>query len=139
MNTQPKDRPFVLLVECDEHLSVRMERLLELTGFAPLRVASFLAARNTLEAIAFPMVIIDRDFDESGARELIAQVRRVRCEHGVFVLMLCEVDCDGAATAVCEAAGVDYCLGRRSADERIKSTLREVRAVLNLRYVSANH
>ena len=108
-------------------------------GVCAFRVASFRDARDMLGAIVFPMVIIDRDFDDSGARELIAQVRHVRGEHGVFVLMLCEVDCDGVATAVCEAAGVDYCLGRRSADERIKSTLREVRAVLNLRYVSANH
>jgi DNA-binding response OmpR family regulator len=116
-----------------------MELLLERTGFVPFTVASFREAHNTLQGVAFSMVIIDRDFDQSGARELVAQVHRMRCEDGVFVLMLCEVDCDGASTAVWQAASVDYCLGRRSTDQRIKSTLREVRSVLSLRHDSAYH
>ena len=40
MNTQRKDPPFVLLVESDEHLSARMELLLQQAGFAAFRVSN---------------------------------------------------------------------------------------------------
>ena len=138
MNTQRKDPPFVLLVESDEHLSARMELLLQQAGFAAFRVANCRAARDTLNAVVFPMVIIDRDLDDGEALELIADIRDTNCEHGVFILMLTAMDCDDAV-AVWLAAGADDCVNRRSTDEQIKLTLHKALSFLGLRPVSTTH
>ena len=64
MNTQRNDPIFTLLVENEGPLSARMELLLQQVGFAAIRVTNCRDARRTLNAIVFPMVIIDRDLDE---------------------------------------------------------------------------
>lgn len=121
----------VLLVEDDPLARERLELLITAAGFGVFSVASCKEARDAVQAVVFPIMIIDRMLGDGDGIELIAELR-LRCfPNRVFMILLSALDtAEDIAGGL--AAGADEYLSKRGSDEELLGRLRAAIRVVKL-------
>lgn len=120
----------ILLVEDDPLTRERLEVLIEAAGFGVISVASCKEARDAVNAVVFPIMIIDRMLGDGDGLDLIKDLRRRCLPNRVFIMMLTALD---TANDIAEGmkAGADDYLAKKTDDrellDRISAAIRLVK------------
>jgi two-component system chemotaxis sensor kinase CheA len=122
----------LLLVEDDELQRERLELLLSQANFDVVSVASVKEARSAMEALVFPVVIIDRKLGDDDGIELIGELRKHYAQHQVFLMLFSALDSDEDRRKGAEA-GADEYLSKRTPDEQLLARLKAARETVRLR------
>jgi two-component system OmpR family response regulator len=123
----------VLLIDDDELLCAQLDRLLTSAGIGSLSVTSIEAARAAMEAVYFPLVIIDRQLGDDDGIDLC---REYRAKYAQQVRILIFSGTAEAERDVNEgiAAGADAYLSKRCTEaqllERVQQLLQSVRSTV---------
>lgn len=120
----------VLIVEDDPLIREHIEHLLESAGLGCMSVDSAADARRALEALFFPIVIIDRMLSDGDGIELCNEVRRLSRDGHAYLILLSALD-SPADLARGLAAGADDYLSKQISDttllERVRIASRHAR------------
>ncbi len=122
----------LLLVEDDEMQRDRLERLLSTANFSVCAVASVEEARRAMEALVFPVVVIDRKLGDGDGIALLSELRRHYAQHRVFLMLFSALDSDDDRNKGL-AAGADDYLSKRTSDEELIQRLTAARDKVRLR------
>lgn len=122
----------LLLVEDDELQRERLELLLSQANFDVVSVASVKEARIAMEALVFPVVIIDRKLGDGDGIELIGELRDQYSKHQVFLMLLSALDSDEDRRQGAQAGADDY-LSKRTTDDELLARLRAARENIRLK------
>lgn len=87
-----RSRPSVLIVEDDPAMRKLLERELARQGFETFLVSSAAEARQAMEAIVFPIAIVDRVLEDADGIDLIAELRRRYAHHRIFIVLFSSLD-----------------------------------------------
>jgi DNA-binding response OmpR family regulator len=121
----------VLVVEDEGEVRLRLEAILSAADFDVFAVASAGEAREAMEALVFPLVIIDRMLGQEDGIELVGELRRRYAEHRVFLMLYSALDspeerCRGLAV------GADAYVSKRASNELLMKELLEARSKIRL-------
>jgi DNA-binding response OmpR family regulator len=84
--------PSVLIVEDDPGMRTLLERELSRAGFDAFLVSSACEARYAMEALVFPIAVIDRGLGDADGIDLIAELRTKYANHRVYIVLLSSLD-----------------------------------------------
>jgi DNA-binding response OmpR family regulator len=112
----------ILLIEDDPLVSRRLEVLIEAAGFSVVPVATMALGRQALEAVIFPIVIVDRMLEDGDGIGMCQQIRELSEPNRVYTMLLSARD---SAQDIAEgiAAGADDYLSKNSSDEELIARL----------------
>lgn len=122
----------LLLVEDDEIVCARLEAVLARAQFDVQSVASAADAREMMNAVVFPIVIIDRLLGDGDGISLIGELRKCYAQHRVFLMLFSSLDSESERRAGI-AAGADDYLSKRASDQELLARLAAARASVKLR------
>jgi DNA-binding response OmpR family regulator len=124
-------RGSVLLVEDDDDIRMRMEALLGHAVFDVLSVRSVQEARDVMEAIVFPIVIIDRLLGLEDGIQLVREFRERYNQHRVFLVLYSALDSSEERERGLRA-GADAYLSKSGSEDLLLKTLTDARASVRL-------
>lgn len=107
-----------LIVDDDEIMCARLEKLLEEDGKGALSVTSLDSARQAIKAVHFRLVILDRRLGDGDGLQLCAEYRTRYAEKGAYILMLSAAD-SAADRMLGLAAGADDYVSKRCGDQEL--------------------
>jgi DNA-binding response OmpR family regulator len=113
----------VLLIEDDELTRARLEALIEAAGYGVFSASCALEARQALNVITFPMVIVDRMLPDADGVLLCKEIRKLSEPNRIFLMLLSARDSPEDVSAGL-AAGADDYLSKRSGDDQLLDRLR---------------
>jgi DNA-binding response OmpR family regulator len=116
------DTTCVLLIEDDELTRARLEALIQTAGYGVFAASCAAEARQALQIITFPMVIIDRMLPDADGITLCREIRKLSEPNRIFVTLLSARDSE-ADVAAGLAAGADDYLSKRAGDEQLLDRL----------------
>jgi DNA-binding response OmpR family regulator len=120
----------VLLIEDDELTRARLEAVIEAAGYGVFSAACAAEARQALQLITFPMVIVDRMLPDADGMALCKEIRRLSEPNRVFVVLLSARD-SAEDIAAGLAAGADDYLSKSAGDQqlldRLHHSIRKIR------------
>lgn len=119
----------VLIVEDDELTRERIELLLTSADFDTMGVGSAAEARMAMDALVFPIVIIDRMLGDADGLSLIREFRERYQAHRVFLLMLSALDSQEELDRGL-AAGADDYLSKKGSDAALLERLAKAREIV---------
>ena len=90
--TSEASAPAVLIVEDDPGTRELLERELTRSGFDAFLVSSGREARQAMEALVFPIAVIDRTLDDADGIELIAELRACYAGHRIYIILFSGLD-----------------------------------------------
>lgn len=84
--------PAILIVEDDPATRELLERELTRYGFDAFLVSSGREARQAMEALVFPIAVIDRNLEDADGIELIAELRTRYAGHRIYIILFSALD-----------------------------------------------
>lgn len=112
----------VLIVDDDALLCERLEALLAAHGIAAISVDSLEMARESMRAVYFPLIILDRHLRDGDGMDLCREYRARQTGRRVRILMLSASDSpEESRTAL--AAGADEFMSKRASDGELMATV----------------
>jgi len=114
----------VLLIEDDELTRSRLEALIESAGYGVFSASCAAEARQALNVITFPMVIVDRMLPDADGIVLCSEIRKLSAPNHIFLMLLSARDSSEDVSAGL-AAGADEYLSKRSGDDQLLDRLRK--------------
>jgi DNA-binding response OmpR family regulator len=90
--TSESAAPAVLIVEDDPGTRELLERELARSGFDAFLVSSGREARQAMEALVFPIAVIDRNLEDGDGIELISELRKRYSSHRIFIILFSALD-----------------------------------------------
>lgn len=106
-----------LVISADESLCLRLESTLESLGQGALSVSTLQQAREAMNAVFFPLLIVERNLTDGDALGLCREYRRRHADRRVSIVLLC--DSNSSAPMV----GIDACIDRTSSDAEFRARL----------------
>jgi two-component system, OmpR family, response regulator len=122
----------LLLVEDDELQRERLELVIAAAKFDVVAVASVEEARRAMEALVFPVVVIDRKLGDGDGIALISELRKRYTQHSVFLMLFSALDSAEDRREGLNAGADDY-LSKRASDEELIQRLTAARDKVRLR------
>jgi two-component system, OmpR family, response regulator len=122
----------LLLVEDDELQRKRLELLISTAKFDVVAVNSVQEARRAMDALVFPVVVIDRKLGDGDGIELISELRKRYTQHSVFLMLFSALDSDEDRRDGLQA-GADAYLSKRASDDELLRCLAAARDKVRLR------
>jgi len=122
----------VLIIDDDELTSARLEILVEACGHGALTVASIDEARQAMNAVYFPILIVDRMLGDGDGIDLCHEYRARHPQKGVYIMILSALDSVADVNAGMVAGADDY-VSKRSTDVRLIARLRKAAATMKLK------
>jgi DNA-binding response OmpR family regulator len=122
----------LLLVEDDELQRERLEILITAAKFDVVAVASVAEARRAMEALVFPVVVIDRKLGDGDGIALISELRKRYNQHSVFLMLFSALDSPEDRREGLNAGADDY-LSKRAPDDELIRCLTAAREKVVLR------
>ncbi|HTE42337.1 MAG TPA: response regulator [Steroidobacteraceae bacterium] len=122
----------VLVVEDDELARAHIEAVINSGGFDALGVGSAAEARLAMEAMVFPIVVIDRRLGDADGITLIQELRDRYKSHRVFLMLLTALDSPEERERGL-AAGADEYVSKKASAEDILSRLSAAREHVRLK------
>jgi DNA-binding response OmpR family regulator len=114
----------LLVVDDDDLLREQLEVLLSPEGFDVFGVPSSKSALEAMEALVFPIVILDRDLRDSDGLELVPELRRRYSQHRVYIIVFSSMDSDVERAKGLRAGADEYLSKANSRDQLIPSIQR---------------
>ena len=121
----------VLIVEDDALMRQRLEALIESAGYGVVSVGSAGEARKALNALFFPMIIVDRMLGDGDGINLCSELRQRSTDGHVYIMLLTALD-SPAEVAAGLTAGADAYLSKRAADSELLEQLRSAWKVIKM-------
>jgi DNA-binding response OmpR family regulator len=121
----------VLIVEDDVLMRERLEALIEGAGYGVVSVGSAGEARKALNALFFPMIIVDRILGDGDGIDLCSELRQRSTDGHVYIMLLTALD-SPAEVAAGLTAGADAYLSKRAADSELLEQLRSAWKVIKM-------
>ena len=118
----------VLIVEDDETTRSRLEMLIESAGHGALSVSTAAEARKALEAVFFPIVIVDRMLEHTDGLDLCRQLRSIAAHDRLYIILLSARDSQQDVDAGL-LAGADEYVSKRASDRELLDRLNRALAV----------
>lgn len=122
----------LLLVEDDELQRERLELALSQANFDVTGVGSVREARAAMEALVFPVVIIDRKLGDGDGISLISELRKQYAQHRVYLMLLSALDSAEERQKGMEAGADDY-LSKKTSDGDLLAHLKSARDTVRMR------
>jgi PAS domain S-box-containing protein len=98
----------ILLIDDDELLCARMEKLLESQGIGCLSVHRLADAREAMKAIHFPLVILDRRLGDGDGLDFCGEYRALNSERPVSILVYSAMSTTEQVAAALSAGADDH-------------------------------
>lgn len=105
--------PAVLIVEDDPGMRELLERELARARFDAFLVSSAQEARQAMEALVFPIAVIDRNLADGDGIELISELRLRYAGHRIYIILFSALDSAEEQTRGLEG-GADAYVSKRS-------------------------
>jgi DNA-binding response OmpR family regulator len=121
----------VLIIDDDELTSARLEILVEACGHGALSVTSVDQARHAMDAVYFPILIVDRMLGDGDGIDLCREYRNRHPQNGVYIMILSALDSAEDVSAGMVAGADDY-VSKRSTDPQLIARLRRATAAMKL-------
>ncbi len=115
----------ILLVDDDPLVCERLECLLAAHGMRAVTVSSMELARQTMRAIYFPLVILDRHLGDGDGLDLVREYRARQSGRRVRIIVLSSDESPDLEQATL-AAGADAFLSKRIGDEAFVDRVRRL-------------
>jgi two-component system OmpR family response regulator len=122
----------LLLVEDDPLQRERLELVLSQANFDVIGVASVREARSAMEALVFPIVIVDRNLEDGDGIALIGELRKRYAQHRVYLMLLSALDSDDERRKGVEVGADDY-LSKKTSDTELLQYLKAARETVRMR------
>jgi DNA-binding response OmpR family regulator len=111
-------RPSVLVVDDEPGMRKLLERELGRCGFDPFLVSSAREARQVMDALVFPIAVIDRALEDADGMELIHELRLRYATHRIYIVLFSSLDsADELARGM--RAGTDAYVSKSAFPERL--------------------
>jgi DNA-binding response OmpR family regulator len=117
----------VLIVEDEEATRSRLEILIETAGHGALSVSTAAEAREALSAVFFPIVILDRILEHSDGLDLCRELRSIRANDRIYIIVLSVRD-SPEDIAAGMGAGADEYVSKRVSDRELLERLNKALA-----------
>lgn len=121
----------VLVVEDDELVRERLELVLSQAGFDVYVATSATEARSAMEALVFPIVIIDRMLGDADGIALVGELRRKYAQHRVYLILFSALDSEEERREGLKAGADDY-LSKRAPEQQLLERLDAARRMVRL-------
>jgi PAS domain S-box-containing protein len=115
----------VLLIDDDELLCTRMEKLLESQGIGCLSVHKLASAREAMKAVHFPLVILDRRLGDGDGLDFCGEYRALRSDRPVSILVYSAMSTEDQVAAAL-AAGADDHIAKSCGDPALLAKIGEL-------------
>ena len=122
----------LLLVEDDPLQQERLELVLSQAKFDVIAVPSVREARAAMDALVFPVVIVDRKLEDGDGIELIGELRKKYAQHRVYLMLLSALDSDEERRKGVEV-GADNYLSKKTSDTELLEHLKAARETVRMR------
>jgi CheY-like chemotaxis protein len=123
--------PAVLIVEDDPGTRELLERELTRSGYDAFLVSSGREARQAMEALVFPIAVIDRTLEDADGIELIAELRKRYAGHRIYIILFSALDSvEEQARGI--KAGADAYVSKMSFPSALLSELSKATDVVRL-------